>query len=399
MNHITDLALKDIRVLDLTRVLAGPFTTMILADLGAEVIKIEMPDVGDDSRNFGPYLGGESAYFMSLNRNKRSMTLDLKKQAGKELLIDMAKQVDVLVENFRPGTMEKLGLSYEVLNEVNPRLVYAAISGFGQTGPYCSLPAYDAIIQAMGGIMSITGQENGTPTRVGTSVGDITAGLFAAIGILAALHERQHSGRGQMVDVSMLDCQVAILENALARYLVGGETPKPIGNRHPSIVPFETFETSDGQIMIAVGNDELWLKFCSAIEASALAGDERYKTNKLRNKYYHILKPVIAARIKQKTTSDWQAIMEEAGVPSSAIHSVPELLYNPQVAAREMIVEMDHPTAGRYRMAGEPIKLSRTPGGVRSAAPLLGADTEEVLREVFGYSPQAIANLKAKGIF
>jgi CoA:oxalate CoA-transferase len=258
-------ALEGLHVLDLTRVLAGPYATMILADLGADVIKLEMPISGDDARAFPPHINGESAYFMSLNRNKRSMTLNLKTTKGKELFKDMIRRVDVIVENFRPGTMERLGLGYDVLCEENSRLIYAAASGFGHTGPYSRRPAYDTIVQAMGGIMSITGQVGGTPTRVGSSIGDITAGMFTTIGILTALAHREKTGLGQKVDVSMLDSQVAILENAIARYTAAGEIPTPIGNRHPSITPFEPFDTKDGQLMVAVGNNVLWSTFCSAI--------------------------------------------------------------------------------------------------------------------------------------
>ncbi len=259
-----EFALENVKVLDLTRVLAGPYATMILGDLGADVVKVEMPGTGDDARAFGPYVKDESAYFMSLNRNKRSITLNLKEEEGKKILKEMVKHFDVIVENFRPGTMEKLGLGYETLKEINPKIVYAASSGFGHTGPYSKRAAYDAVVQAMGGIMSITGQENGKPTRVGTSVGDINAGMFTAIGILSALYRVKETGKGQMVDVAMLDSQVAILENAIARHVVTGEIPKPQGNRHPAIVPFETFDTRDGEIMIAAGNDALWAKLCRA---------------------------------------------------------------------------------------------------------------------------------------
>ena len=258
-------ALENIKILDLTRVLAGPYATMLLADLGADVIKIEMPKTGDDSRGYGPYINNESAYFMSINRNKRSMTLNLKSEKGKEIFLELIKYMDVVVENYRPGTMEKLGLGYDYLSRINPKLIYAAASGYGHTGPYSKRAAYDAVVQAMGGIMSITGEKDGKPTRVGSSIGDISAGMFTAIGILAALESRHSTGKGQKVDVAMLDCQVAMLENAISRYYVTGETPRPYGNRHTSIVPFETFETSDGEIMVAAGNNNLWSKLCECI--------------------------------------------------------------------------------------------------------------------------------------
>lgn len=269
-----NLPLENIKILDLTRVLAGPYCTMVLADLGADVIKVEIPKKGDDSREFGPYIGKESAYFMSINRNKKSITLNLKSDKGKELLKGLVKKVDVITENFRPGTMEKLGLGYDILQELNPKLIYAASSGFGHYGPYSQRPAYDGVVQAMGGIMSITGQAGGEPTRVGPSVGDIFAGVLTAVGILSAINKRNVNGEGMKVDVAMLDCQVAILENAIARYFETGESPKPAGNRHASIVPFEPFDTMDGKIMIAVGNNNLWAKFCSLISREDLTDNK-----------------------------------------------------------------------------------------------------------------------------
>ncbi len=390
-------ALSDIKVLDLTRVLAGPYATMMLADLGAEIIKIEQPGKGDDSRAYGPYKNGESAYFMSLNRNKESLTLNLKAPEGKEIIKELVKQVDVLVENFRPGTMEKLGLGYEVLKEINPRLIYASSTGYGQTGPYSQRPAYDAVVQAMGGIMSITGQDGGVPTRVGTSIGDITAGMFCAFGILAALHERERSGLGQMVDVAMLDCQVAILENAISRFEFTGEVPGPIGNRHPSIVPFETFETMTSPIMVAVGNDRLWATLCGLMDLD-IANDSRFATNPLRNENYLLLKPILVEEFMTKPAEEWQKMFDEAGIPSGPINSVDKVVTNEQVVARDMIVEVEHPTAGDTRIPGIPIKLSRTPGDVRMAAPVLGADTEMLLKEYLGLSPEQIAELSEKQV-
>lgn len=391
--------LENIKVLDLTRVLAGPYATMILGDLGADIIKIEMPVKGDDARHFGPYMDSESAYFMSLNRNKRSMTLNLKAETGKELLKEMVKEVDVLVENFRPGTMEKLGLGYDVLKELNPKLIYAASSGYGHTGPYSKRPAYDAVVQAMGGLMSITGEEGGKATRVGTSVGDITAGLFTAIGILAAVNSRNESGKGQKVDVAMLDCQVAILENAIARYVVTGDVPKPGGNKHPSIVPFEPFVTLDGEIMIAAGNDALWVNFCKAIGNEALSKDERFATNPLRNDNYHELKPILVDILKEKTTEEWQEILDNSGIPNGPINTVDKVLEDPQVLARDMILEIDHPVRGKLKVPGIPIKLSETPGEIRMTAPLLGQHTDEILKELLNYDDEKINKLKDEKIF
>lgn len=390
-------ALSDIKVLDLTRVLAGPYATMVLADLGAEIIKIEQPEKGDDSRAYGPYKNGESAYFMSLNRNKESLTLNLKTPEGKEILKNLVKQVDILVENFRPGTMEKLGLGYEVLKEINPRLIYASSTGYGQTGPYSQRPAYDAVVQAMGGIMSITGQEGGVPTRVGTSVGDITAGLFCGVGILAALHERESSGLGQMVDVAMLDCQVAILENAISRYEFTGEIPHPIGNRHPSIVPFETFDTRTSPIMVAAGNDRLWTTLCDLMELD-IAADPRFETNPKRNENYAELRPLLAERFLTRSAEEWQVMFDEAGIPSGPINTVDKVVTNEQVVAREMVVEVKHPRAGATRIPGIPIKLSRTPGEIRVPSPVLGADTEELLHKYLGLTPDQVAELREKKV-
>ena len=390
-------ALSDIKVLDLTRVLAGPYATMVLADLGAEIIKIEQPEKGDDSRAYGPYKNGESAYFMSLNRNKESITLNLKTLEGKEILKELVKKVDVLVENFRPGTMEKLGLGYEVLKEINPRLIYASSTGYGQTGPYSQRPAYDAVVQAMGGIMSITGQADGVPTRVGTSIGDIAAGLFCAIGILAALQERARSGLGQMVDVAMLDCQVAILENAISRYEFTGEIPRPIGNRHPSIVPFETFNTLSDPIMVAAGNDRLWATLCELMELD-IACDPRYATNPQRNEHYAELRPILAEKFMTKTAEEWQPMFDKAGIPSGPINTVDRVVKNEQVVAREMILEVEHPVAGTTRVPGIPIKLSRTPGEIRMAAPVLGADTEKLLNQYLGLTSDQVAELREKQV-
>lgn len=392
-------ALEGIKVLDLTRVLAGPYATMIMADMGADVIKIEAPGVGDDSRAFGPYINNESAYFMSLNRNKRSITLNLKKTKAKELFIEMVKKADVVVENYRPGTMEKLGLGYEELKKINPGIIYAASSGFGHSGPYSKRAAYDAVVQAMGGIMSITGPKGGKPTRVGPSVGDITAGLFTAIGVLAALNYRNQTGIGQKVDVAMLDCQVAILENAIARYVVTGEAPKPAGNRHTSITPFEPFETSDGEIMIAAGNDALFEKLCKVLGKEEWIQDERFQTNPLRTQNVEELVLLINEETRSKTTKEWQDILDEAGVPNGPINTIDKVLEDPQVLAREMVVEVDHPVAGHLKMAGVPIKMSETQGSVRTHAPLLGQHTDEILKELLGLKDEEIEALKEEAIF
>lgn len=380
--------LEGIRVLDLSRVLAGPYCTMMLADYGANVIKIEPPKVGDDSRAFGPFVGKESAYFMSLNRNKRSMVLNFKLQEDCDLFKEMVKQADVVVENYRPGTMEKFGLGYEELKKINPKIVYAACSGFGHTGPYVRKPAYDIIVQAMGGIMSVTGPEGGEPTRVGASVGDIIAGLFSAIGVMMALYHRQCTGEGQKVDVAMLDCQVAVLENAISRYLVNGEVPKPIGNRHPSITPFSAYTAKDGHIIVGAGNDRLWDKLCNLIERTDLLTDERFATNLERTQNVNELKVILDDVFKAKTIDQWMESLDAAGVPCAPINTVDKVINDPQINAREMIVEVDHPVAGRMKVPGVPIKLSATPGSVDSPAPLLGQHAEEIMHELFGWDAE-----------
>ncbi len=390
--------LENIKVLDMTRVLAGPYCTMMLGDLGAEVIKLEAPGKGDDSRAFGPYVQDESAYFMSLNRNKESITLNLKNDKAKEIFKGLVQKVDVLVENFKPGTMEKLGLGYDELKKINPKLIYAASSGFGHTGPYSSRPAYDGVIQAMGGIMSITGQKGGEPTRVGPSVGDIMAGLFTAIGVLASINKRSITGEGMKVDVSMLDCQVGILENAIARYFVTGTSPKPEGNKHASIVPFEPFETSDGQIMIAAGNDNLWAKFCKVMGTEELINDERFKTNPLRNQHYDELRPLVAAEIIKKTTEEWKQLLIDGGVPSGPINTVEMVVKDEQVLARNMIQEVDHPKVGMSSLPGIPVKISGVDDNIRFAAPTLGQHNEKILSEYLGYTKEEIEELKEGGV-
>lgn len=382
--------LKDIIVLDLTRVLAGPYCTMMLADHGANVYKIEPPNVGDDSRAFGPFVGQESAYFMSLNRNKRSMSLDFKNRKHVELFKEMVKKADVVVENYRPGTMEKFGLGYEVLQEINPRIVYAACSGFGHSGPYMLKPAYDIIVQAMGGIMSITGEENGSPVRVGASVGDVIAGIFTAYGIVTALFDREKTGQGQKVDVSMLDCQVAILENAIARYLTSGSVPGPIGNRHPSITPFASFNAKDGQIIIGAGNERLWANLCKVLDKPELLNDPRFNTNSNRTANFQELHALINAVTSQKNIEEWLLVLEAEGIPCAPINSVDKILDDPQIKQRQMIVEVEHPVAGKLKMPGVPVKLSRAQCDEFSPAPLLGQHTQELLQEMFGWDAATI---------
>lgn len=385
--------LEGVVVLDLSRVLAAPYTGMILADMGADVLKIERPGKGDDSRQYSPFKNGESVYYMSLNRGKRSMTLNMKTEEGKEILKELVKKADVLVENFRGGTMEKLGLGYDVLKEINPRLIYSACTGFGMTGPYKHDPAYDVIVQGMGGIMSITGMPGGEPTKCGVSIGDITAGIFSAVGVMIALYNREKTGKGQLVDVSMLDCQVAILENAIARYLDSGVSPKPIGNRHASITPFQALKTSDGWVIIAVGNDTLWQKFCDLIERPDLKADERFTTNPLRTQNVDVLSAELTKTFETKTMDEWLHILKEGGIPVGPINDVARVVRDPAIIEREMIVTTHHPVAGEVKMAGVPIKLSDTPGGVAGPAPVLGQHTREILKQYLGYDDAYIDHL------
>ena len=390
--------LKGMRVLDLTRILAGPYATMILRDLGAEVIKIEQPGTGDEARDFGPFKNDFSLYFMSVNRGKKSVTLNLKSQRGKKLFLELVKSSDILVENFRPGTMEKLGLDYESLKEHHPSLLYAACSGFGQTGPYAMRGAYDMIIQGMGGIISITGEPDRPPVRVGTSIGDITSALFTAIGILSALRHRDQTGEGQLIDVGMLDCQVAILENAMVRYFSTGDIPRPLGRRHPAITPFEVFESADGYVVIAIGNNELWRKFCEHVGQPELIDDERFNTNALRTENHESLFPILAEIMCHRTTDEWVEALEAIGVPCGPVNTVDKVANDPQVLARDMIAEVEHDTTGTVQVPGIPIKLSETPGQIDAPAPNLGEHTSEVLTGLLGLGVQEVNQLKQDGI-
>ena len=390
--------LNGIKVLDLTRVLAGPYATMLLGDLGAEVIKIEQPGTGDESRNFGPFKNGFSLYFMSVNRGKRSVTLNLKTERGRAIFKRLLDQTDILVENFRPGTMEKLGLDYGTLKSEYPSLIYAACSGFGQTGPYAQQGAYDMIIQGMGGIISITGEPDGPPVRVGTSISDITAALFTTIGILSALHHRNQTGNGQFVDVAMLDSLVAVLENAVVRYFATGEAPKPLGARHPAITPFEAFASADGHVIIALGNDTLWAKFCEHVGRQELISDKRFRTNADRTENHDQLFPILSEIMSQRTTDDWIDALGKIGVPCGPINAMDKVVTHPQVEAREMITRVAHQITGEVEVPGVPIKLSETPGSVNAPAPSLGEHTIEVLTGLLGIPPDEVEKLRQDGI-
>lgn len=391
--------LEGIRVLDLTRVLAGPFCTMMLSDLGAEIIKVEVPGTGDDSRSFGPFRNGQSLYFINVNRGKESVAIDLKTEAGKKLLLDLAKKCDVIVENFRPGTMEKLGLGWDVLKEANPRLIYGAVSGFGHTGPDSGRPAYDILVQAMGGVMSITGWPESPPTRVGLSMGDITAAVFLSTGVTSALFQREKTGLGQKVDVSMLDCQLSILENALVRYQVDGKSPTPLGTRHPTITPFQAFRASDKWFVIAVGNDALWKKFCASMNRPDLLADSRFATNGDRTKHYDDLIPELERLFEVKERAVWLELLEKAGVPSAPVNTVEDVMLDRQLAARNMFVTVEDEIAGQTTIPGNPIKMENVPeSATRPHAPAIGEHTDSILAHVLGLDAAAIAALRSQGV-
>ena len=386
-----DGPLTGITVIDLTRVLAGPYCTMVLADLGARVIKVEPPGRGDDARHIGPFLeradggdgGRKSAYFMSLNRGKQSIALDLKAEADRTIFDALLARADVLVENYRPGVMDKLGYGWAALHQRHPRLIYAAASGFGQTGPYARRAAYDMVVQAMGGIMSVTGHPGGPPTRVGSSIGDITAGLFTAIGVNAALYHRERTGRGTMIDVAMLDGQIAILENAIARYQATGSAPGPLGARHPSITPFAAFQAADGHLVIAAGNDALFAKLADTLDRPALKTDARFATNDLRTDNAAALAATIENALAAHPVAHWLDRLEAAGVPAGPLNDVAAALDDPQVAARTMVVEADDPAVGPLRMAGNPIKIAGfADPATRPPAPDLDADRAAILKEL-----------------
>jgi len=393
--------LEDIRILDLTWVLSGPYASMVLCDLGADVIKVERAPFGDVARATGPYLNGWSAYFFSVNRGKRSMSIDLRKPEGRDLFLDLVEHADVVMENFTPGTMERFGLGYEQLSARNARIILARTSGFGQTGPYSDRPALDIIVQGMGGVMSITGEQGGGPVRPGVSYGDITAGLYTAIGILAAIHERSNSGEGQEIDISMMDCQVSVLENAIARYFVTGKAPEPIGTRHPSATPFQAFPTADGHLVIALafgtgGNQ--WALLCGLLGLPELIEDPRFDTGPRRTKNHAELEPLLIAAFKQRTTAEWLDELLAVDIPCGPVNTVAEVVADPQIAARGMIAEVTHATAGTLPIANSPVRLSRSESGIKGPPPDMGANTVEVLGELLGLSPETVAELEARGV-
>jgi formyl-CoA transferase len=391
--------LEGIRVLDLSRVLAGPFCTMILGDLGADVVKVEQPGSGDDTRQWGPpWAGGESAYYLCVNRNKRSITLNLKHERGREILVQLARDCDVVVENFRVGMLDRLGIGYQALSARYPQLIWCSITGYGLDGPYAERAGYDFVAQGEGGLMSITGEPDGEPMKVGVAIVDLFTGLYAATAILAALHARAQTGRGQLIDVALLPATVAMLANVGSNYLVSGQIPRRYGNAHPNIVPYQTFRARDGWMTVAVGNDRQFRLLCRILGREELADDPRFATNPQRVAHRDQLIPLLQAIFETRDADDWLAAMTEAGIPCGPINTLDRVFSHPQVLHRGMVVELPHPTAGSVRLTGPPFILSETPAAVRSHPPLLGEHTEEILRERLGLTAAEIARLRAKGV-
>ncbi len=400
------LPLEDVRVLDVSRALAGPYCCMMLGDLGADVIKVEIPGRGDESRQWGPpFVGkpyaiypGESAYFMAINRNKRGITVNLKSTEGQEIIKRLAGESDVLVENYRTGTLEKMGLGYEDLHALNPRLIYCSISGYGRSGPYAARPGYDFVIQAEGGIMGVTGPEEGPPYRVGISIVDLTTGMFASTGILAALHLREISGKGQLIDISLLDTSVALLANVASNYLVGEVEPRRMGNAHFNIAPYEVFRARDRWFTLGAANPRQWEMLCEVIGEPGLKTDPRFLTNQDRVAHRADLAEILNRAFAKRDAQEWLEKLQEADIPSGPINTIPDVFNHPQAAEREFKVEIEHPTAGPVSLPGFPYKMSQSPAKLHRPPPLLGEHTEEVLVELLGYSAEKVALLKVQKV-
>jgi len=392
-------ALDGIRVLDLTRALAGPYCTMFLGDMGAEIAKVEQPGVGDDSRGWGPpFIGKESAYFLAINRNKKSLAIDMKTSQGVELVRRLACRADVLIENFRPGTMDRFGLGEAVLRESNPRLIYASLSGFGSDGPMKDFPGYDLIIQAWGGFMSITGRPDGEPTKVAVAIIDIVAGLMLGKAILAALFARERTGFGQKVDTSLLEAEVACLIPYGSDFLASGKVPGRNGNAHPNIVPYQSFHTADGYMVVGAASEGNWQRLCQAIEKPELANDPRFTNNAQRVAHRQELIALLVDVFLQRDTASWIRLLSEAGIPCAPVKTIDQVFSDPQVLHRNMLLEVEHPTLGKVRMAGMPLKFSTTPASLRLPPPLLGQHTGEVLESWLGLGHEEINDLKRKHV-
>jgi glutaryl-CoA transferase len=391
--------LDGVRVLDLTRVVAGPYCSMFLGDLGAEVVKVEQPGVGDDTRGWGPpFAGGESAYYLCINRNKQSLALDLKSQRVRELLRELVKVADVVIENFRPGTMERLGLGEKELRAINPRLIYASLTGFGADGPMSDWPGYDLIVQAWGGLMSITGTPDGEPVKVGVAIIDLIAGLMLGKAITAALFAREKIGVGQRIDTSLLEAEVASLINVGSNYLIGGKVPTRWGNAHPNIVPYQNFQTADGYLVIGVASEVIWKRFCQAIGRSDLTDDRRFADNSKRVEHRVSLIALLSEMFLERTNDAWFRLLSEAEVPCAPVQTIDQVFQAPQVLHRRMLMEVEHPTAGKVPMAGIPVKFSVTPASVRMPPPLLGEHNSEILKNWLGMSAGEIDELKREKI-
>lgn len=391
--------LSGVRVLDLSRVLAGPFATMMLGDLGAEVIKVEMPGTGDDTRQWGPpFLEGESAYFLSINRNKKSIALNLKNARAREIALKLAQTSDIAIENFTPGTAKRLGLDYEALKRINPKIIYCSISGFGQDGPYRDWPSYDIAMQGMGGFMSITGEPDRPPIRIGVAVSDIISGMYATIAILAALRARDQIGKGQWIDISLLDSTVSVMTYMAGNYFATGRNPRPAGSSHPTIVPYQAFKCMDGSyLIVAVGNDRHWELMCKAVQAENLLKDSKFTHNADRVRHRGELIPQLEKIYSSKPRQEWFKILTDAGVPCGPVYTMSEIFADPQVLHRGMLLEMSHPKAGKVRLIGNPIKFSETQVQIRTPPPLLGESTDEVLKKLLNYSDEDIKKLREEG--
>ena len=390
--------LEGIKVLSFARALAGPYASMLLGDLGAEVIKIEDPRTGDTARRQGPFIEGISSYFLSVNRGQKSITLDLRHERARKIVFDLVKKVDILVENFRPGVMARLGFGYEEISGQNSRIIYASLSGFGQTGPYAANPAFDMIAQGMGGTVSITGEVGRPPVRVGFSIGDIGAALFTAVAILAALHEREKSGKGQWIDVAMVDSQVALCENACARYFATGEVPQPLGSRHPLMTPFQIFATKDGSIVLITVREDDWKKFCTISGREDLRTDRRFQSQTDRIAHYSEFEALMNDLLKTKTTQEWLDLLESAGIMCGPVNNIAQVVEDRHIQQRGMIVEVDHPRVGKLKVVGTPMKFSRTPCRIEKASPDLSEQTKEILNGLLGMSVEEMDALKKQKV-